>query len=502
MSVRKFVAPIMWYRYWRWYIAVGVCLCLLGSGLIVNTSAANSLANTPAMLNAPSHVGGASGRGDARDIDTYPVAAYDPATQRYLVVWMSARHASSSSSGFDVYGRLLDRYGRPLNQEFRISDSSTAARGALPTVAAGNGSFVVAWSVRGHKCTVALQPVHATTNSRDIVLLSGETSYHSPHMQYDTVRRQFVLVAVAGNDYLPPALGGANTADCGNDRASTSRIVAQSFTISTAGQLELINDQVISPAVGAFRPHLALHPANNHYMVVWEDRRDSDAAYALAVYGQRLTPNLVAVGDNVALTATQDYENKDASTTWTARPRVAASATGFLSVWFEREGEVAEPLWSTKGRMMATNGSLAAPFEIDMVAFTDPRFDQTPTGFLDAVFVPGHNEYVVGNATFAERPWGLFSEVRLQRVAANGRLLRFQDGATTATPNSGLLDSAHQDRVGISLASAEQTEILAVYSKPSAEASHGRSFDIWHVRGALGAAPQQPSAVYLPLVRR
>ncbi|PDW00189.1 hypothetical protein [Candidatus Viridilinea mediisalina] len=470
--------------------------------LIVNAHAANPLASVPAVLNAPTHIGGASGRGDARDIDTYAVAAYDPTTKRYLVVWLSARHASSSSSGFDVYGRLLDRYGRPLDQEFRISDRSTAARGALPSVAAGNGSFAVAWSVRGRNCTVALQPVHTATNSRDIVLLSGETSYHSPHMQYDTVRRQFVLVAVAGTDYLPPALGGANTADCGNDRTSTSRIVAQSFTLSSAGEVEILHEQVISPAVGAFRPHLALHPAQNHYMVVWEDRRESDAAYALAVYGQRLTPNLVAVGDNVVLAATQDYENKDANTTWTARPRVAASATGFLSVWFEREGEVAEPLWSTKGRTMASNGTLAEPFEIDMVAFTDPRFDQTPTGFLDVVFVPGDNEYVVGNATFAERPWGLFSEIRLQRVAANGRLLRFRDGATTATPDNGLLDTAHQDRVGISLASAEDSEILAVYSKPSAAARHGQSFDIWHVRGALGAPPQQPSAVYLPLVRR
>ncbi|RRR78643.1 MAG: hypothetical protein EI684_00110 [Candidatus Viridilinea halotolerans] len=454
------------------------------------------------MLKAPAHVGGASGRGDARDVDVYPMAAYDPTTNRYLVVWMSARHAGSSSSGFDVYGRLLDRFGRPLDQEFRISDSSTVARGALPTVAAGNGTFVVAWSVRGRTCTVALQPVRNTANSRDSVLLSGETHYHSPHMQYDTVRQQFVLVAVVGSDYLPPTLGGASTADCGNDHASTSRIVAQSFTINTAGQVNVVNEQAISPAVGAFRPHVALHPTNNHYMVVWEDRRTSDAAYAFAVYGQRLTPNLAAVGNHLVLAESQNYENMHANSTWTARPRVAASATEFLSIWFERKGEVSEPSWATVGRTIASNGTLTTPFEIDLVSFTDSRFEQTPTGFLDVVYVPANNEYVVGNATFAERPWGFFSEVRLQRVTADGRLLRFQDGATTATPDSGLLDATHQDRIGINLVNTGDTEILAVYSKPPTDARHGQDFNIWHVRGGIGAAPQEPSAVYLPLVRR
>lgn len=502
MSMRTFVMSVARCWYWRWPISVGGSLLFLGGILIASAIAANPLANVPAVLKSPVHIGGASGRGDARDIDIYPVAAYDPATERYLVVWMSARHAGSRTSGFDVYGRLLDRYGRPLEQEFRISDGSTVARGALPTVAAGNGTFVVAWSVRGRNCTVALQPVRDTTASRDIVLLSGETPYHSPHMQYDATRQQFVLVAVEGPDYLPPALGGADTADCGNDPASTSRIIARSFTVDTAGQVEVVNEQAVSPAVGAFRPHLALHPANSHYVVVWEDRRDSDAAYALAVYAQRLTPNLVAAGDHLVLAATQNYQNKDADTTWTARPRVAASATGFLSVWFERKGEVTEPLWSTVGRLIAAGGTLAAPFEIDLVSFADPRFEQAPTGFLDMVYVPDKDEYVVGNATFAERPWGFFSEVRLQRVAAGGQLLRFQDGATTATPDSGFLDLTRQDRIGIGLASAGDAEILAVYSKPPTQATHGQVFDIWHVRGGIGAAPQEPSGVYLPLIVR
>ncbi len=502
MSMRTFVRSVARCWYWRRSISVGVSLLFIGSVLVASAIAANPLANVPAVLKSPVRIGGAGGRGDARDIDIYPVAAYDPATERYLVVWMSARHADSRTSGLDVYGRLLDRYGRPLEQEFRISDDSTVARGALPTVAAGNGTFVVAWSVRGRNCTVALQPVRDTAASRDKVLLSGATHYHSPHMQYDATRQQFVLVAVEGPDYLPPALGGADTADCGNDPASTSRIIVRSFTIDTAGQVEVVNEQAVSPAVGAFRPHLALHPANSHYVVVWEDRRDSNAAYALAVYGQRLTPDLVAAGDHLVLATTQSYQNKDADTTWTARPRVAASATGFLSVWFERKGEVAEPLWSTVGRIIAADGTLAAPFEIDLVSFADPRFEQAPTGFLDAVYVPDQDEYVVGNATFAERPWGFFSEVRLQRVAAGGQLLSFHNGATTATPDSGFLDLTRQDRIGIGLASAGNGEILAVYSKPPATATHGQVFDIWHVRGGIGAAPQEPSGVYLPLIVR
>jgi len=80
--------------------------------------------------------------GEALAVDVYPDIAYDPTSERYLLVWLSARGAQSQNDRFDVYGVFLDPSGAPLGDEFRISDDNNVARNGSPTLAAGDGEFL------------------------------------------------------------------------------------------------------------------------------------------------------------------------------------------------------------------------------------------------------------------------------------------------------------------------------------------------------------------------
>lgn len=134
-----------------WGLVLGLAVVIF---LIQDEAGWASPANGAATIFPPNRVGGAVGRNDERDADIYPASAYDPVTGRYLVVWVTRRNAQSSSDSFDVYGVFLDRTGRPVGSEFRISDSNAAARNGPPAVAAGHGEFAVAWTRRGAACQI------------------------------------------------------------------------------------------------------------------------------------------------------------------------------------------------------------------------------------------------------------------------------------------------------------------------------------------------------------
>jgi hypothetical protein len=485
-----------WRRIVRRVLLLSGLLCLLSlSTLVIN--AQHLAVDMNATITSPVTIGGLGGKGDARDLDAYPVVAYDASTRRYLAAWLSPYNATSSSSGFDVYGVFLDQRGHPIGDQFRISDRNRAARGSMPTVAGGDGSFVVAWSIRGTRCTVAVQKVTAVENVDDTILLQGEQSYHSPTMRYDENRRQFVLVAVAGNDYLPLKQGDASTADCGNDAGSTSQIVALAFTFDTDNQIDLAASRSISPPEGAFRPHIAVHPDNDHYLAVWEDRRNSSAPYEFAVYGQFLNPDLELQGENLALSSEQDYQNMSTEANWTPRPAVAASNEAFLATWFERTGSVEAPVWSTIGRTVLPDTESQDAITIDQVTFSDPRTAQPPTGFVDVTYVQSTQEFLVASATYAERLWGYLSEVRLQRLSATGQLLSFDDGALSDEIDTRFIDPVREDRIGVSLGSGSGSRALVVYGRLAPDTSNEQDFDIWSAEVLIGI-----KSVYLPFISR
>jgi len=363
-----------------------------------------------ATILSPARVGGATGYNNERDADTYPAAAYDVATGRYLAVWMSLRNAGSSSDGFDVYGVFLGRTGQPIGSEFRISDSNTAARNGLPTVAAGNGVFAVAWAARGTTCQIYVQRVTDTSSRSDRILVSGASHRHSPHLVYNATRQRYVVVYVEGDDYLPPTFFGAQTADCGSNVSSTSSIKAMEFSFSGESPVGSTPIVVSDVSSGAFRPRLAYSTGLSQYLVVWEDRRNaSGQAYRFDVYAQRLGAALTRSESNVSLATGGDYTNYDTTATWTPRPVVAASSSQFLATWFTREIQDVAVIWSVMGRLVAGSGTPGTSFTIAQMPFAQSHTGQSPAGFLAAVYSSSAQEYMVGVTTYLESLWGYLS---------------------------------------------------------------------------------------------
>lgn len=459
----------------------------------------------PATLLPPARVAGSSGHGDERNADVYPAVAYDLATSRYLAVWMSLRNAASSSDGFDVYGIFLDRAGRPIGSEFRISDSNTAARSSFPSVATGDGEFVVAWTTRGGACEVRVQRVIDASQLPDRVLLAGAVHRHSPNLIYNPTRREYVLAYAEGDDYMPPTLFGAQMANCGDSAASTGRIRAVAFGLTGGMPAIRTSVDVSDVQAGAFRPRLAYSARLNQYIVAWEDRRGAGGvAGRFDVYAQKLAGDLSAIGGDVSLATGDDYTNYDTSATWTPRPAVAGSDDGFLVVWFSHRLQDGAHLWSVNGHLLPSGNLPGTPFAVARMTFAQPHDGRAPTGYLAAAFLAPANEYLIGMSSHVESIWGYLSFALVQRVTPQAQLLRL-DGTVRSQPGIGnSIDYANDDQIGIGLATdplggVGTADYLAIYSK-HAPGQPSTDFDVWDARVRMPAPGIKGS--YLPLVIR
>lgn len=465
-----------------------------------------ALANDPATIFSPNRVGGASGYNNERDADLYPAVAYDPATGRYLAVWMTARNAQSSSSGLDVYGKFLDQTGQPVGSEFRISDSNTAARNGPPTVTAGNSEFAVAWTGRGASCRIHVQRVTDTSSRADHVLIPGTGHRHSPDLAYNPARQRYVLAYAEGDDYLPPTYFGAQISDCGNNASSTSRIKAMDFYFDGDNPIAGTPRSVSDVSGGAFRPRLAYSSGLNQYLVVWEDRRNAGGqAYRFDVYAQRLGSDMTITEGDTSLATGGDYTNHDTSATWTPRPVVAGGDNHFLTAWFARETQNGAVVWSVIGCLVPDSRTLGTPFTVAQIPFAQTHTGQSPTGFLVAAYVSTAQEYMVGMTSHLESLWGYLSFALVQRVSSDGQLLKM-DGSPQSEPGVGSsVDYENDDQIAIAMSvnpvsGAGKADYMVVYGKHSTNRP-AQDFDIWGVRVQIPAsgAPYLRS-VYLPLI--
>lgn len=456
-------------------------------------------------IHSPTYIGGASGRDDERDVDIYPAVAYDPATGRYLAVWLTLRNANSSSDGFDVYGVLLDHAGRKIGGEFRISDDNSAARNGFPAIAAGDGEFAVAWTAAERQCTVHVQRVTDTANRTDGVIASGTVNHHSPNLVYNPSRRRFAVTYVAGDDYMPPTFLGAETDDCGNDPSSSSRIQAAEFHFSDNTLVMHPSIDVSDLSSGAFRPQLAYDHTLDQYLVVWEDRRNAGGQTArFDVYAKRLTGSFTASSDDLVLDSGGDFTNFDSSATWTPRPAVTDGNGKFLATWFSKSTENSAVIWSVQGRQISQSGTPSTAFPIAQMSFAESHVGQSPTGYVSTAYLGTAEEYLVSISSHLESVWGYLSFARIQRVGTDGTLLD-QSGRVQSDPRIGSsVDYENDDQIGVGVAAnpvsgARVADYFMVYAKHQVN-QPAQDFEIWGVR--IQTPAPNIRSVYLPQVAR
>ena len=449
---------------------------------VISSSQAMSLSAT-SMLATPAYVGGSTGKNDARDADISPAVAYDSSTDRYLTVWTTLRNATSQSDGLDVYGRFLDSSGKPINQEFRISDSNSAARGMAPVVVSGNGAFVVAWTSRGTTCRVLAQRVTDQTAGADQVIASGVTHMHSPDIVYNSDLQRYIFAYVNGDDYLTSTLFGNTAQDCGSNASSTSTIQAVDVDFSNTVAIPGVPSSISAPRKGAFRPQLSYASTLKQYLVAWEDRDSVGGAdYRFDVYAQRLDPNLAQVDTSIALATGGDYTNFDTTATWTPRPDVASNGSQFQVVWFRRDAGTGGVSWSVQQRLVNTS-IVENPVTILATTYAGSYTGHVPSGFLTTAYSTVMDEFVVGASLYLDSIFGYYSTALVQRVKPNGQLLKL-DGSTQFSAGVGWsVDAYNDDQIGISLAltSARSNgglDYTFVYGKHMLNTAF-QDFDIW-----------------------
>lgn len=454
----------------------------------------------PTTLSAPARAAGSGSRGDGRDVDMYPAIAFDPVRQLYLMVWMSARHAGSSSDGFDVYGIFLDGYGRPVGEEFRISDNTIAARNRAPTLAVDSDGFVVMWAETGRACQLTGQRVTDSSRRTDWRLTTSTNHSHSPSLIYHAARRRFVVAYVVGDDYLPPSLFGAETSSCGNNAGSRSYIGAIEFSMEGAAPSSVRSLRISAADAGAFRPHIAYQSHTGHAFVVWEDRRSAAGAYRFDVYGQRLAPNLTPQGANLVLESGGDYTNGD--TPWTPRPVIAAARSGFLAAWFAQSRSDDAAIWSVRGVPIPAQ---AAPgSRVVLAEMTFLNASQPPTGFLSAAGDPILGEYLVAMTNDLDSIFGYFSSARIQRVGENGQLIRLNGTAQPEVAVGSAIDYDNDAQISVAVAydptiRSRQKSYMIVYSRHAPD-NHSQNFDIWRAQLQLDVR-NVIRVLHLPFIR-
>lgn len=489
----------------RWRI--GFCI-LVGVIIGVTQDAPSSVWAAPTEAGniqpgVPRPIGGFGGDGDERDADLYPAIAYNATQDIFLVVWMSLTNATGSGSGFDIYGRFLDRRGLPLGGPFRISDHNSVARSGMPTLVAAEDGFLVLWTQRGTPCRLMAQIVTDNRTRSDVVLnLDTQAHQHSPQLVYLEDMQRFVVAFVAGDDYLSPKYFGANVADCGDNPASTGQIRVAELSSHSDGSLQIERQAVISEAAhGAFRPSLAYHPLSSRYLVTWEDRRaGAGDPYRFDVYAQRLGSDLSNLGNNQLLSFGM-YENSDTSATWTPRPVVVDDSAGFIVTSFQAERLGGSTTWSIVGHRITLQGQLISVGRVSIVTITSPPNGNAPTGFMNITQDQVTNHYLVVVSSHIESLFGYYSSLRMQRFAEDGTLLTLQGQPQVSAGTGVALDPVLDDQIMVSMAqrslSPLYSEHLLVYARHALE-SHSQDYDIWSVRLVSSSLDKD---AYLPILR-
>lgn len=480
---------------------VSVIALMLFSGLATAQAWATSY---PATLSSPIKIAGGGSQGDARDGDVMPDVAYDPVFQRYLAVFTTPRNAGGESDGLDVYGIFLDRQGNPIGPEFRISDRNIAARIGGPSVTnAGPGRFLVVWTQR-KTCRLAAQLVTDSKSRPDLALLSDSVPIHSADVAYVPTSNSFVMSFVRGDDYLPPKMFGSNTADCGNNPDSTSRIELARFAL--INNAPVITERLpLTADHGAFRPQLARHSGTGSFMIAWEDRRDSEEQpYRFDVYARGLSKNLVPQPGNIPLQIGSYYFNDDDSATWTPRPIVTAGANGFLTAWFDHNVQPGGHLWTVLARLIPFNGQPGASFTAAKSSYGEAHPGSAPTGFLAGAWNPIADEYLLGMSIFKETFVGYRPYVLVQRIDPTGKLLHLDGTALTETDGGFPVDPDLDNQLYIAITvnpwvNNSRSDYLLLYSK-RAPIGGSRYPDIWSLR--VGLPVSQGGYAYLPFLKR
>jgi hypothetical protein len=241
----------------------------------------------------------------------YPAVAYNSTNDEYLVVWDGDDDTGDLVNDEDeIWGQRVDAVtGAEIGADFRISnmgldgDADYDARDPAVAYNSQRNEYLVVWwgdDVVDYEYEIFGQRVDAATGAEigaDFRISNmgsdGNFDYwaHYPAVAYNSTDDEY-LVVWQGDDGPPLA---NNEYEIWGQRvdAATGAEIDVDFRLSDMGPDE-------DADYGARHPDVAYNSTDNEYLVVWEG--DDDTAPLVEdeyeIYGQRLSANGTAVGDN------------------------------------------------------------------------------------------------------------------------------------------------------------------------------------------------------------
>ncbi len=345
------------------------------------------------------------------------VAAFDPSLGEYFLAWEDSR---ASASVPDVYGARVDTRGTVLDRSgVRIASSTTG----LPSVGAGAGSFLAAWT------TYALQDIYAARIDGSSGALVDPSS-----IAVSTTPAGSQIESAVGFDGTNYLVVWRNVDHLYGARVSTAGILLDrtAFAISTAsGQQRL-------PAVGF---------DGTNFLVAWTDSRNL-ATTSEDIYAARVT--LAGVVLDPLGIPIRSIAGRERS------PAVAFDGTNALVVWAEVPSSlIGGDIYAAR---VANDGTVLDPGGVPVS--TAPGVQRTPAAAWDGT------DFIVAWCDFRAGPQG---DVYATRVSTAGVVLDPGGFAVAAEPQDAEVDpSAASDGAGNVLVSYSRFDPSPVFGSTRA----------------------------------
>lgn len=199
-----------------------------------------------------------------------PAIAYDPNGDRFFLTWYDFRNRKSS--GFDIYGRIVDGGGKPISGDIQVSPAKRSQGNPAAAFDTVNNSIMVLWAdwrdAEDIDSDIYGRLLRADgTPYGDDIKISGlrHVSQKSPNLAFDPTRQRFLVV---WND----------------SRHRTDKIYGR--FVGADGSLQGDEFPISMDGYAQDSPSVLYDPRKDQFLVVWRDVKPAnDDKFEKAVKG-------------------------------------------------------------------------------------------------------------------------------------------------------------------------------------------------------------------------
>lgn len=280
---------------------------------------------------SPEFPAAAAGRGQA-----FPALAFDPAGDRFLVVWTDWRNAPTVES--DIYGRFVGTDGRPAGPAFPIAQERVSQK--FPAIAFDPDArrYLVVWIDRRHRPYETLYAQFLAADGKpmgpDFRIADSLGDQQRPSVVFDRNRGRFLVVWWERQD-----------------SAIYARFIADPLVAGTP-TITIANSDDPRPAANLA---VASAPDEDKLFVVWT-REGNNESQDLDVYGLLIDGTLGKVTGAPIPIATGTSREQSAVVEYDSRSK------RFLVVWLERRRNTKAVDIRLHGRYVSVGGELSDTF--------------------------------------------------------------------------------------------------------------------------------------------